>query len=75
MMVAAGQFSAVPGDVGSNVRTMAGMVRAAGARVVVFAESTLTGYEPELVRVDPGLWVTADDLSLKHNSEPTRRRE
>ncbi|GGQ15374.1 carbon-nitrogen hydrolase family protein [Streptomyces roseolilacinus] len=73
MIVSAGQFSAVPGDVGANVRTMAGLVRAAaGARVVVFAELALTGYEPELIAADPGLWVTADDPRLDPVREACR---
>ncbi|OEJ96412.1 carbon-nitrogen hydrolase family protein [Streptomyces thermolilacinus] len=73
MIVAAGQFSAVPGDVGANAGTMAAMVRAAdGARVVVFAELTLTGYELDLIAADPGLWVTADDARLDPLREACR---
>ncbi|WP_175409166.1 carbon-nitrogen hydrolase family protein [Streptomyces sp. TRM64462] len=65
MTLAAAQFSAVPGDIGANVRTMAGMVRAAeGAQVVVFPELALTGYEPELIARDPSLWIGADDARL-----------
>lgn len=64
VIVAAGQFTSVPGDVEANVRTVAGMVREAAARVVVFAELVLTGYELELVAGEPGLWVGDDDPRL-----------
>ncbi|MFJ3159149.1 carbon-nitrogen hydrolase family protein [Streptomyces kanasensis] len=65
MIVAAAQFSAVPGDVEANVRTMTGLLRgAAGARVVVFPELALTGYEPELVDRDRRLWTDGDDPRL-----------
>ncbi|MCQ0022594.1 carbon-nitrogen hydrolase family protein [Streptomyces somaliensis DSM 40738] len=73
MIVSAAQFTAVPGDVGANVRTVAEMVRAsAGARVVVFAELALTGYEPGLIAADPGLWLTADDPRLDPVREACR---
>ena len=58
MLIAAAQFAPVAGDVEANVRTIAGTVReagAAGARLVVFAELSLTGYEPALIRQDPSL--------------------
>ncbi|MFJ3902353.1 carbon-nitrogen hydrolase family protein [Streptomyces sp. NPDC090025] len=71
MIVAATQFAPVAGDIDANVRTMAGLVRAAGAegaRVVVFAELSLTGYAPRLIRDDPRLILTEDDPRL----EPVR---
>ncbi|MEU4256363.1 carbon-nitrogen hydrolase family protein [Streptomyces fradiae] len=72
MIVAAAQFCAVPGDVGANVGTMAALVRAAEARVVVFAELALTGYEPALVAADPGLWVGGGDPRLDPLREACR---
>ncbi|MEU3743698.1 MULTISPECIES: carbon-nitrogen hydrolase family protein [Streptomyces] len=71
MIVAATQFAPVAGDVEANVRTIAGLVRAAGAegaRVVVFAELCLGGYEPSLIRDTPALVLTEDDPRL----EPVR---
>ncbi|GLF93852.1 carbon-nitrogen hydrolase family protein [Streptomyces yaizuensis] len=72
MKAAAAQFSPVPADVEGNARTVAGLVRSAagrGARLVVFAELALTGYDLELIAADPGLWLTEDDARL----EPVRR--
>ncbi|MGW0116952.1 carbon-nitrogen hydrolase family protein [Streptomyces sp. NPDC003327] len=71
MMIAAAQFAPVAGDVDANVRTVAGIVRdagAAGARVVVFAELSLTGYDTALIRSRPELVLTEDDARL----EPVR---
>ncbi|MFI8365735.1 carbon-nitrogen hydrolase family protein [Streptomyces sp. NPDC085466] len=71
MLLAAAQFAPVPGDVEANVRTIAGLVReagAAGARVVVFAELSLTGYDTALIREDPALVLAEDDPRL----EPVR---
>ncbi|MET8504074.1 carbon-nitrogen hydrolase family protein [Streptomyces sp. NPDC004787] len=68
MIVAATQFAPVAGDVATNVETMAGLVRAAGAegaRLVVFAELSLTGYEPSLIRDTPGLVLAEDDPRLE----------
>lgn len=56
LRLAAAQAPVVGGDVRANVATAARLVRGAGgggARVVVFAEKFLTGYEPELIRADP----------------------
>ncbi|NML49285.1 carbon-nitrogen hydrolase family protein [Streptomyces sp. R302] len=67
MKIAAAQFAPVAGDIEANVRTIAGLVReagAAGARLVVFAELSLTGYEPALIRKDPALVLTEDDPRL-----------
>ncbi|MFK8912751.1 carbon-nitrogen hydrolase family protein, partial [Streptomyces sp. YS-3] len=50
------QAPVVPGDIPTNASTVARLVREAGeggARVVVFAEKFLSGYEPELVRAEP----------------------
>lgn len=40
-------------DVAGNAERHAAVVRAAGARVVVFPELSLTGYEPAAAPVDP----------------------
>ncbi|MEU8283659.1 carbon-nitrogen hydrolase family protein [Micromonospora sp. NPDC048905] len=47
MRLAVAQPLCVPLDVAQNARTHAAAVRAAGARVVVFPELSLTGYELE----------------------------
>ncbi|MFD3532251.1 carbon-nitrogen hydrolase family protein [Streptomyces sp. NPDC058664] len=75
MIVAATQFAPVAGDIDANVRTVAGLVRAAGAegaRVVVFAELCLSGYEPSLIRDTPGLVLTEDDPRLEAVREACR---
>ncbi len=75
MIVAATQFAPVAGDIDANVRTVAGLVRAAGAegaRVVVFAELCLSGYEPTLIRDTPGLVLTEDDPRLEPVREACR---
>ncbi|GHA68163.1 carbon-nitrogen hydrolase family protein [Streptomyces termitum] len=67
MRIAAAQFAPVAGDVETNVRTVAGLVReagAAGARVVVFAELCLTGYVPARIGREPGLVLGPDDPRL-----------
>ncbi|MER6097382.1 carbon-nitrogen hydrolase family protein [Streptomyces sp. NPDC001728] len=75
MIVAATQFAPVAGDIEANARTIAGLVRAAGAegaRVVVFAELSLTGYEPSLVRDTPALVLDEDDPRLAPVREACR---
>ncbi|MEV4947432.1 carbon-nitrogen hydrolase family protein [Streptomyces sp. NPDC053755] len=67
MIVAAAQFTPVAGDIEANVRTMAELIRSAGAdgaRLVVFPELALTGYEPTLVHRDAGLRLAEDDERL-----------
>ncbi|MET7615585.1 carbon-nitrogen hydrolase family protein [Streptomyces sp. NPDC005408] len=71
MKIAAAQFTPVPGDIEANVRSMADLIRAAsgqGARLVVFPELAVTGYELKLIADDPGLCVAQDDPRL----EPVR---
>ncbi|MFE9402617.1 carbon-nitrogen hydrolase family protein [Streptomyces sp. NPDC006530] len=56
LRVAAAQTRSVPGEVEANAAAAARTLRAAGARgarVVVFPEKFLSGYEPELIRADP----------------------
>ncbi|MFD3333400.1 carbon-nitrogen hydrolase family protein [Streptomyces sp. NPDC058700] len=75
MIVAATQFAPVAGDIDANVRTVAGLVRdagAEGARVVVFAELCLSGYEPTLIRDAPGLVLSEDDPRLEPVREACR---
>ncbi|MFD8205325.1 carbon-nitrogen hydrolase family protein [Streptomyces sp. NPDC059695] len=75
MIVAATQFSPVAGDIDANVRTIAALVRAAGAegaRVVVFSELSLTGYEPSLIRDTPALVLAEDDARLDPVREACR---
>ncbi|MER5207911.1 carbon-nitrogen hydrolase family protein [Streptomyces sp. NPDC002825] len=75
MFVAATQFAPVAGDIDANVRAIADLVRAAGAegaRVVVFAELCLTGYEPSLIRDTPALVLTEDDPRLDPVREACR---
>lgn len=75
MIVAATQFAPVAGDVAANVGAMATLVRAAGAegaRVVVFAELSVTGYEPSLIRDSPELVLTEDDPRLEPVREACR---
>ncbi|MEV6192845.1 carbon-nitrogen hydrolase family protein [Streptomyces sp. NPDC051920] len=66
--IAAAQAQAQAGDVETNVATVAGMVRdgaRAGARLVVFPEKFLSGYEPDLIRADPQRCaVQPDDARL-----------
>ncbi|WP_142216904.1 carbon-nitrogen hydrolase family protein [Streptomyces sp. SLBN-118] len=71
MKTAAGQFTPVPGDIGANVHSMSALIRAAsaqGARLVVFPELAVTGYDLKLIAQDPGLCVAPDDPRL----EPVR---
>lgn len=75
MIVAAAQFTSVPGDIDANAHTMSGLVRAAAgqrARVVVFSELALTGYGLGLIAEDPGLWVADDDPRLAPLHEACR---
>lgn len=57
LRVATAQACPEPGDIAANTATAAAMVREAadhsGARVVVFPEKFLTGYEPDIIRADP----------------------
>ncbi|MET9469441.1 carbon-nitrogen hydrolase family protein [Streptomyces sp. NPDC006544] len=75
MIVAASQFAPVAGDIYANVRTIAGLIRASGAdgaRLVVFAELAVTGYEPTLIRATPGLVLTENDARLEPVREACR---
>jgi predicted amidohydrolase len=58
MEIVVAQPRCVSHDVGANAVTHAAVVRAAGARVVVFPELSLTGYEPDAAL------ITAEDPRL-----------
>ncbi|MFI6866355.1 carbon-nitrogen hydrolase family protein [Nocardia sp. NPDC050406] len=68
MIVAAAQFTARPLDIPANADTMATLIREAGARgarVVIFPELSLTGYELDAILRDPSQYVlTAGDPRL-----------
>jgi predicted amidohydrolase len=53
LSIAVAQPRIQPGNVPANVRTHAAVVRAAAARVVVFPELSLTGYELDGEPIDP----------------------
>ena len=53
LAVAVAQPVCVPGDVVANAKAHAGVIRRAGAQLVVFPELSLTGYEPGAPAVDP----------------------
>ncbi|MEU3301189.1 carbon-nitrogen hydrolase family protein [Streptomyces sp. NPDC006678] len=75
MIAAAAQFVPVPGDVPANVRSMEALVHEAaarGARLVVFPELAVTGYELGLLTRDPGLWTAHDDPRLSGLREACR---
>jgi predicted amidohydrolase len=54
VIIAVAQPGCVPYDVAANARAHAEAVRTAGARVVVFPELSLTGYELDAPPVAPG---------------------
>ncbi|MEV7355682.1 carbon-nitrogen hydrolase family protein [Kitasatospora sp. NPDC091276] len=56
LRIATVQAQAVAGEIPTNAAQAAELIReaaAAGARLVLFAEKFLSGYEPELIRTDP----------------------
>ncbi|MDH6141187.1 putative amidohydrolase [Kitasatospora sp. GP30] len=77
LRIAAAQSLVVAGDVEANVAQAAALIEQAaadGARLVVFAEKFLTGYEPELIAADPVRHaVTEDDPRLAPITEACRR--
>ena len=67
MNVAAAQLQSIPGDVAANAAVHAQLIAdaaATGARVVVFPELSVTGYELDLLRDDPSLWLSPEDARL-----------
>ncbi|ROO86486.1 putative amidohydrolase [Actinocorallia herbida] len=74
LRVGLAQLPSVPGDVAGNARIAAEAVtRAAaeGARLILFPELSLTGYDLDLFP-DPALGVTADDARLDPVREAAR---
>lgn len=76
LRVATVQTSSVRGDVPANVATVTRLVHEAarqGARVALFPEKILTGYEPELIASDPARYaVTETDPRLSPISDACR---
>jgi predicted amidohydrolase len=68
MRIAVAQITSEPADVEANVAQHAELIAEAqrqGARVVVFPELSLTGYELDAVARDPSLAVTREDARLR----------
>ncbi len=75
LRVAVAQLTSLPGDVASNVARHAELIGRAqreGARVVVFPELSLTGYELDAIGRDPRLTLAADDDRLRPLAEACR---
>lgn len=67
LRIAIAQTTAIPGDVAANAASAGSFIaRAAdgGARLVVFPELSLTGYELERIAGSPTLWIHPDDERL-----------
>ncbi|MGP3954428.1 carbon-nitrogen hydrolase family protein [Nonomuraea sp. 3N208] len=66
LIVTVAQISPEPGDVRANARSAAALMIGAadaGAKLLVFPEMSLVGYDLELF-TDPSAWVTEDDPRL-----------
>ncbi|MFF4695726.1 nitrilase-related carbon-nitrogen hydrolase [Streptomyces chattanoogensis] len=76
MIIAAAQFTPVPGDIDANAARMAALITEAaerGAGLVVFAELALTQYDLAAIAADPGtMTVTHDDARLAPVREACR---
>ncbi|MFE0375758.1 nitrilase-related carbon-nitrogen hydrolase [Streptomyces inhibens] len=76
MLIAAAQFTSVPGDIEANAARMAALITEAagrGAGLVVFSELALTHYDLRLIAADPaGLPVLPDDARLAPVREACR---
>jgi predicted amidohydrolase len=75
MNVAGAQLQSVPGDAAANAALHAELIAeaaATGARVVVFPELSVTGYELDLLRDDPSLWLAPGDARLDPIREACR---
>jgi 5-aminopentanamidase len=73
LRVAIAQMQPTAGDLGANIAAVAEAVRRAGelgAAVVLTPEKVLSGYEPDLIGIDPARYaVTAADPRLKPIAE------
>lgn len=75
MRIAVAQIASEPDDLRANVATHAKLIRDArgqGARVVVFPELSLTGYDLEAVGRDPQLTIARDDDRLRPLTDACR---
>ncbi|RJL35610.1 carbon-nitrogen hydrolase family protein [Bailinhaonella thermotolerans] len=74
--IASAQAQAQAGDIEANTATVAEMIREAArakARLVVFPEKFLSGYEPDLIHADPRRYaVQPDDPRLKPIADACR---
>ncbi|ASL47304.1 (R)-stereoselective amidase [Burkholderia sp. AD24] len=79
LRIAAAQAQPVSGDVAANIaRTveLTGLAADRGAKLVVFPEKFLSGYEPDLIAGDPAKYAfEAHDNRLEPIREVCRRRE
>ncbi|PQV54377.1 carbon-nitrogen hydrolase family protein [Paraburkholderia sp. BL21I4N1] len=79
LRIAAAQAQPVSGDVAANIaRTveLTGLAADRGAKLVVFPEKFLSGYEPDLIAGDPAKYAfEAHDARLDPIREVCRRRE
>lgn len=79
LRIAAAQAQPVPGDVAANIaRTveLTGLAADRGAKLVVFPEKFLSGYEPDLIAGDPATYAFgANDPRLAPIREVCRSRE
>jgi 5-aminopentanamidase len=67
LRIAIAQSTATGGDVAANVHSAERIVAQAGdgdARLVVFPELSLTGYELERIAASPAMWFRQDDARL-----------
>lgn len=74
LAVAVAQHAPVPGDVAENARraaTTVAEVADSGARLLLFPELSLTGYDLDRLG-DPACWVTAEDPRLDVAREASR---
>lgn len=74
LTVAIAQHAPVPGDIAENARRAATTVAVAaesGARLLLYPEFSLTGYDLDLLS-DPACWVTAEDPRLDVAQEASR---
>ncbi|CAB3785585.1 carbon-nitrogen hydrolase family protein [Paraburkholderia caffeinilytica] len=79
LRIAAAQAQPVSGDIASNIaRTveLTGIAADLGAKLVVFPEKFLSGYEPDLIAGDPAKYAFDEhDARLEPIREICRRRE
>lgn len=70
--IAAAQAQAKSGDIEANAATAAAMIHEAGhagARLVVFPEKFLNGYEPDLIRSDPQRYAVQRGFTARYDKQ------